>query len=68
MAVFEVQEALPWNVGRLAVVGASIDGPAFQLLDPISEAAFTPADILRGNLPEGVTLLWTQPGKGREPE
>ena len=57
-AVFDVEEAQPWNVGSLAYVGASLEKIGFRLLCHLGEVEYSPADILRGNLPQGVTVLW----------
>ncbi|MYD12214.1 MAG: hypothetical protein F4X00_01205 [Gemmatimonadetes bacterium] len=66
VAVFEVPEPTNWDVGRVAVVAAGVADPSFRLMEPISERTYTPQDILAGNLPKGVTAVWTVPLDGPE--
>ena len=60
-AVFDVQEPEPWNISRLAVVASDGSGPSWELLSPLGERAYSPQDVLRGEVPPGVTVLWIAP-------
>jgi len=57
-AVFAVAPLDHFTMGTHAVIGAPANAPAFRLLPAVGDHEYTPADILRGNLPKGVTLLW----------
>ena len=59
-AVFDVQDPQPWNVGELGYVGGPWDGP-LSLWSPLGAIEYTPADVLRGEVPPGVTVLWIGP-------
>jgi len=68
VAVFAVAPLDHFTMGTHAVVAATPGEPSFRLYAGVGDYNYTPEDILRGNLPKGVTVLWKGGERMAEPE